>query len=424
MSARTCPYRVETKEEWRRWVTPVPLKDSPVHRWYYFPHSFTGDLVHALIDQWGLGARDRVLDPFSGAGTTLVAAKQKGVPATGYDLSPFAVLVSNIKVGNFSVARLKRTWHALQKNIDPNCWNGASRTYPQLVREALPGKLLGAFDSIWLSVEALSCSDVEKQFFRLAVLRTIRTFSRLVPTGGWLSWSNNRANTRSIISTLAGHVQPMIDDVAHHPLPRTGGYRAFIADARKLPEPDETYSAVITSPPYPNRHDYTRVFGVELMFGFLNWSQTRSLRYQCFESHPEAHPKRPDSAKYRMPPAFLNAVGKLEKRGLEPRIIRMLKGYFLDTYLCLKEAERVCRKGARLAFVVGNAQYSGERIPVDELTAEIGEQVGLQCQRLVAVRERGNSAQQMGKFGRNPSRESIVEFVKPRPERASRSRGR
>jgi hypothetical protein len=149
------------------------------------------------------------------------------------------------------------------------------------------------------------------------------------------------------------------------------------------------------------------------MFGFLNWSETRSLRYQCFDSHPEAHPRRPGSAKYETPESLLNSVRKLEKRGLEPRIVRMLKGYFLDMYLCLREARRVCHKNARLAFVVGNAQYSGERLHVDELTAEIGEQAGLRRVRLVAVRERGNSAQQMGIFGRNPSRESIVEFVKP-----------
>lgn len=413
MSARTCPYKIEEREEWRWWVTPIPLKNSPVHRWYYFPHSFTGDLVHALIDEWRLDEHDRILDPFSGAGTTLVAAKQKGVPATGYDLSPFAVLVSNVKAGNFSVKRLKRQWSELQKSIDPNRWNGASRTYPELVHEALPGKLLGAFDAIWQCVRELECSDTEEQFFRLAVLKTIRTFSRLVPTGGWLSWSEKRANSRSVMSTLTEHIEEMIGDVTDRPLPRKGGYQAFIADARWLPEKDETYSAVITSPPYPNRHDYTRVFGVELMFGFLNWSQTRSLRYQCFESHPESHPKRPKSTEYAAPSSLVRIVGRLEKRGLEQRIIRMLKGYFLDTFLCMKEAERVCRSGAHLGFVVGNAQYSGQRIPVDELTAEIGEQVGLRCKRIIAVRARGNSAQQMGKFGRKPSRESVVEFLNP-----------
>ena len=85
----------------------------------------------------------------------------------------------------------------------------------------------------------------------------------------------------------------------------------------------------------------------------------------------------------------------------------------MDIYLCLCEVARVCRKGARAAFVVGNTQYDGTAILVDEFTAEIGEQAGLTCKEIRAVRWRGNSAQQMGKYGRVASRESIVMFEKP-----------
>lgn len=91
----------------------------------------------------------------------------------------------------------------------------------------------------------------------------------------------------------------------------------------------------------------------------------------------------------------------------------MLEGYFQDMYLCLRELRRVCKSGARIAFVVGNAQYCGEPILVDELTAEVGEQAGLTCEKLVVARYRGNSAQQMGQFGRKPSRETVVIFRNP-----------
>jgi len=79
----------------------------------------------------------------------------------------------------------------------------------------------------------------------------------------------------------------------------------------------------------------------------------------------------------------------------------------------LREVERVCRKNAYVAWVVGNAQYYGLPIPVDELTAELGEQVGLTCDKLLTARFRGNSAQQMREYGRRPSRESVVIFRKP-----------
>lgn len=90
----------------------------------------------------------------------------------------------------------------------------------------------------------------------------------------------------------------------------------------------------------------------------------------------------------------------------------MLRGYFLDMYLCIRELVRVCRRGARIAVVVGNARYAGAPILVDEYTAEVGERTGLTCQEIRAVRWRGNSAQQMGKYGRVASRESIVMFQK------------
>jgi hypothetical protein len=97
----------------------------------------------------------------------------------------------------------------------------------------------------------------------------------------------------------------------------------------------------------------------------------------------------------------------------DPRVVEMIEGYFLDLYLALREVRRVCKRRARVAFVVGNAQYRGVPIPVDELTAEIGELAGLKCEELLVARYRGNSAQQMGRYGRNPSRESVVVLRRP-----------
>jgi len=403
-------YAVEERKEWRWWVTPKPLADKPVHRWYIFPHSFTSELVHALIEEWGLGKEDRILDPFAGAGTTLLAAKEKGIPATGYDLSPLAVTACRVKLANYNISRLVRIWRDLQRDMNPARWNGAAKDYPELVRQALPGKLLGAFDALARGIDALHASEAERDFFRLALLTTLPRYSRAVATGGWLSWVKKRSGISTIPAELSARIACMIEDLHQSKLPRRAQWTIGQADARALPDKASTYSAVITSPPYPNRHDYTRVFGVELMFGFLDWEGTRKLRYQSFHSHPEAHPERPNANWYVPPRSLARAVARIRRKTSEPRIPGMLEGYFLDMYLALREVKRVCRAKANVAFVVGNAQYFGEAICVDEITAEIGEQVGLTCEKLLAARFRGNSAQQMGRYGRNPSRESIVVF--------------
>lgn len=403
-------FPIVERTEWRNWVVPKKMHAQPIHRWFVFPHSFSGELVRSLIDEWDLSSDDRILDPFVGAGTTLLAAKEKGIPATGYDLSPLAVLATRVKITNYEAARLKELWSNLKHLIEPKLWNGVKRKYPELVCKALPGKLLGAFDAIDRSITNLDATSEERDFFRLALLSTIPEYSRAVATGGWLKWVVKRNNSLTLFAAFAKHVGLMLEDLDSACRPKESSWYVEQADARSIPAGDETYTAVVTSPPYPNRHDYTRVFGVELMFGFLNWEQTRSLRYQSFHSHPEAHPVRPEAKGYVPPIRLTQVIEQLQEKKSDSRVIEMLKGYFLDLYLTLNEIQRICRRGAKVAFVMGNAQYQGLPIPVDDFTAEIGEMAGLKCEKILIVRFRGNSAQQMSRYGRKPSRESVVVF--------------
>jgi DNA modification methylase len=402
-------FEFKRRLHWRHWVTPRLLQEQPIHRWYVFPHSFAPNLVYELISDWQLNHKDRLLDPFVGAGTSLLAAKEKGISACGYDLSPLAVIASEVKTTAYKQSRLDAAWKQLSEVLTPFRPDGLSRNYPKLVMEALPGKLLNGFDLVSRSITELSCSSAERQFFRLALLSILPGYSRKVATGGWLSWVDNRTRVTSIASNFRSQVESMLNDYRESRV-RGPRCKVSVADARKIPEEKEQYSAVVTSPPYPNRHDYTRVFGVELMLSLLDWEQTRALRYQSFSSHPESHPQRPEAIEYQMPDELRQILNWIRNNGNDDRIPDMLEGYFLDMYLCLREVRRVCKSGAKIAFVLGNARYSGRAIPVDKLTAEIGEQAGLKCKRLVVVRYRGNSAQQMGRFGRQRSRETIVIF--------------
>jgi tRNA G10 N-methylase Trm11 len=402
-------FEFKRKLHWRQWVTPRPLQEQPIHRWYVFPHSFAPSLVYELISEWKLTHKDRILDPFVGAGTSLLAAKEKGISACGYDLSPLAVLATEVKTTSYKQSRLDAAWKQLNRALNTFRPGELSRDYPDLVKEALPGKLLNGFDLISRSITELSCSSAERQFFRLALLSIVPEYSRKVATGGWLSWVDNRTRVTSLASRFGSRVDDMLNDYRGRRLvgPRC---EVSIADARRIPEEEPRFSAVVTSPPYPNRHDYTRVFGVELMLSLLDWEQTRALRYQSFSSHPESRPCRPPARGYEMPDDLRRTLNWIRNNGNDDRIPEMLEGYFLDMYLCLREMRRVCKPRAMIAFVLGNARYAGRPIAVDKLTAAIGEQAGLKCKRLVVVRYRGNSAQQMGRYGRQRSRETIVIF--------------
>src|SRR5438045_1078714 len=64
-------------------VTPKPSLKQPIHNWFLFPHSYSHVLVNLLLKEWKLAKRARILDPFVGAGTTLLTAKLGGFEAIG-----------------------------------------------------------------------------------------------------------------------------------------------------------------------------------------------------------------------------------------------------------------------------------------------------------------------------------------------------
>jgi len=398
--------------EWAKWATPKRLREQPIHRWFVFPHSYTGELVKAMIDEWGLGAKDRILDPFVGAGTTLVAAKEKGIPATGYDLSPLAVLASRVKSTTYDVSVLRAAWNHLKRSVRPQKWNGITNTYPELVVKALPGRLLWAFDDIDKRIRMLQQPEIVREFFRLALLACLPKFSRAVAAGGWLKWIDSAMDESLLLPTFETHVELMMGDIEGWRGPRANRWLAAKADARRLPGKRDMFSAIITSPPYPNRHDYTRVFGVELMFAFMDWKETRDLRYQSICSHPESHPRGHRHKEYAPSVSLQDSLAAIRATKPDPRVPRMLEGYFRDMYVCLSKMRQISREEARIGLVLGNAQYCGVPIHVDECVAQIGEQVGLRCKEVRVIRRRGNSAQQMARYGRRPSSESIVIFTK------------
>ena len=414
-------YPFRTCLEWRNWVVPKLLRQRPVHRWFVFPHSFTDDVVCSLAQEWCLGEDDMLLDPFVGAGTTALAAKQLGIPAISFDLSPLATLVTQVKTSPYDADELERHWNRLRRRVKVRRPNGEARVYAELVRRALPGRKLATFHGAKAAIEDLDVPAETRAFFKLALLVQIAKFSNAVPTGGWLSWKPNRRSAARLPHELGKTVDSMIADLRCISRAPKGKWSARVADARDLPLKDESCTAVITSPPYPNRHDYTRVFGVELMFGFLGWEETRELRYQTLHSHPEARPDRPPADGYKEPTFITRAIRRVAKHEERKRIVAMLHGYFLDLFLSMKEVARVLKPGGHAAFVLGNAQYEGISIEVDKAAAVIGKRAGLECTEIRVVRERGNSAQQMKVLGRNPSRESVVVFEKQHYQGATKT---
>lgn len=394
------------RDDLRNLVSPAKDKNLPRYNWYVYKHSFSKELVDKFLEEFDINT-GYVLDPFCGGGTTLLACKESGVNAIGYDIMPFSVFVSNVKTSHFNPAHLRQELNSF-KAVKTN----EQLPDVQIIDKAFTPPVKKAILEIRAWINSLSKRG-SREFFLLALFNTIDRVSRAVKSGGFLRLVEKRATYNKTIGLFLYIADKMIQDVEANPLNSNARAGAFIGDARELPA-KQLYDAVLTSPPYPNRHDYTRVYALELLTAFINSNQElKQLRYRTLRSHVEARPRFPIND-FRSPKLLKRALSKLKiKNPDNSRVLPMLKGYFEDMYLVLKKIKGCLKKNGKVVMVVSNVRYDGVAIPVDRILGEIGVQAGVKLIAIWVVRKRGNSSQQMKRYSRQPNRESVIIWKKP-----------
>jgi len=401
--------KIIEKLEWSKFVSPLSDKNAVPFNWYAFKHRFGSGLVSEIFDLLSLPKGSTVFDPFCGGGTTLIKAKLDGYNAIGLDISPFSVFLINSLSKTYNTGRLKKAFKTISHRVNPN----VDIPDVAILHKSFSELTLKYIYSLKNSINSLS--SPEKDFFLFSLLRILDSVSKAKKSGGFLRITNQRKVPPEVVKTMfVKSSEKLMEDV------KTFKYTdsfvtARIGDAREYPYEikNKKYDAIITSPPYPNRHDYTRIYELELLVGFIKNNQSlKHLRYETLRSHVEAKEKY-KAVDYIRPVPLEKKIKELDKRELNnTKVVSTIDGYFEDMYLSLKEMSYVLKPGKYIGLVVSNVRFGGVMIPVDELLVEIGKQVGLKAEGIYVLRYRGNSSQQMLRFKRKPARESLVVWEK------------
>jgi SAM-dependent methyltransferase len=394
-------------------VSPAPDRHAPIYNWHAFKHSFSKDLVGTLIKEFELKRGSWILDPFCGGGTTLLAGKQQGINSRGFDILPFSVFLSNVKIRDYGLKSLLNDYLFLEKDIKKR--QGSTATFPddiEFLKKALPIPVLNELLRIKTSINKVTTTN-NRDFFNLAFLGVLEAASNTTKGGGFLRFTEKNVSLPSIARAFWERSTSMFADImrAHHSAV-PGSAKAALGDARML-KTGKCFDAIITSPPYPNRHDYTRIYALELAFDFIsNNDDLKKIRYETLRSHVEAR-KRFDAPEYSEPKELTSLIRKVEANGLNnTQVPDMIRGYFEDMYLVLQQMRERLNPNGHAAIVVSNVRFSGISVPVDTLLAKIGFATGFKSAKIWTARNRGNSPQQMRDHSRKPSRESIVVLTK------------
>lgn len=358
------------------------------------------------------------MDPFAGMGTTLFTAAVEGVPAIGLDKMPLATFVAraNQEFLALRAGSLSEAFQTLRRRTPKADLAPIADDVP-LMSIAFNAETLRTLRRMKTAIDELP-SQVRNPMLLLffAILEGCSFTSK---DGQFLRLLRDRKPAEPL-DALESKVRQAEEDVQRiqwlfpgsrngfHPLPRV-----LDGDTRELSclDIERKPTAIITSPPYVNRYDYTRSYCVELCFHFVrSFEELKAIRFGILRSHIES--KVSDSERPAHP-LLESVVKKLERKQLNnPRIPHMIVAYFNDMTKVLASWKKTLASGAKVAMVVDNVRFEGEHIPVDCVLSDIAEDYGFETKEIIVARYKGNSSQQMGKYGRFPVRESILVWQK------------
>ena len=293
--------------------------------------------------------------------------------------------------------------------------------------------------------EALQC------VLLLALLSVLESVSYTRKDGQYLRWDHRSGRRKGRNHFNKGHIVPfseaithklseIIDDLNGHgrqislfPPESTETGDVALREGSCLDIlptiPADTYCAIITSPPYCNRYDYTRTYALELAVLGVSEQELLELRQNmlsCTVENKEkdlleANPAWDDALRFCESNHLLQSIlsfleyKKQQKELNNNGIPRMVKGYFYEMACVLHECYRTLKQDGLLFMVNDNVRYAAALVSVDLILSEIAEDIGFSVERIMVLPNgKGNSSQQMGAHGRESLRKCVYVWRKPR----------
>ena len=427
----------------RKLVSYQGNKDVPGLRWLKYKEGFSSELVESLLAR--TDART-VLDPFSGSGTAPLTASSMGMGSIGIEIMPIGNLAARAIVATANLPSIdefievsNNLAHALQCDRYEPDWMFqhvpiTEMAFPEHTEEDIAKArefIAGITDPSLQTLLTLACVSVLEE---ISYTRKDGQFLRWDPQSG-----RNVSGKlhKSYIPNLAEALERRLDEVAADIPVLQRRYRgdppefidgSSLTELRRLP--CDSIDAVVTSPPYANRYDYTRTYALELVYLGYDADRLKELRQELLSATVENKSKRDlllqeygeshlathafsmadeQAALQEALSILIQEADRLSNRN----VITLLENYFTEMALVVSELARVVAPGGSVFMVNDNVRYHGQEIPVDLILSDFAEQTGFRCEAIWTLgRGKGNSSQQMGRFGRQELRKCVYHWVR------------
>lgn len=372
-------------------VTFVGGKDMPGHRWYKLRPSFSPLLVESIYESNGKNAK-LIVDPYSGAGTTVLTSKAMGVESYGIELNPFlAALTQRATDWSCSPDELDLAHQSLKKRL-----RAVRRKTESLDLEATEKKL-GVLRPVihnvlrWWRPDVLASLlklkfvlrelDPESLEHRVAwiVLSTVcidvANIKRMHPTLSFFDRSGELIETDRLIDEK---LEVVVQDLKQVYSPRSTPAVVVQGDSsdpssyRRFRSP----VALITSPPYANRYSYVWETRPHLFMMDLIQHARESGDLDMRAPGGTWGMATSTLEKGLIPPNFdsIDQILGTSLRALDEKSMLManyVRRYFNMMGDQLMTVGKALPSGSTVSYVVGNSRISGEEIDTQGCLAHL-----------------------------------------------------
>jgi len=375
-------------------------KDIPFLHMYRFKEAFSFPLVWELLNKVKADETDYVIDPFCGSGTTLFTSFLRGIPSVGVDALPLACFISKTLPKFLFLKRgeLELIWKKLLPKIEKSDPAPTALDVP-IMKVAFQKNILVKLRKMKAAIDELE--EFYRDIFLFLFFSLLEECSQTEKVKSYPRVIKGKKGINPI-DAMKRRIKTVKKDIT---LVKTFDARkenipdVFLANTLDLSAIKKNPTILITSPPYADRIDYTRVYALELCFHFVkNVEEFKKLKYNLLRSYMPSELSEGEEPPH---PVIKEVVTALKEKLRKSKLPDMLTGYFLDMKKIINQWYTILGIPARAAVVSDNLWYEGVIIPVDLILSDMAEEAGFTVEKVIVANYRKKRKEA-------PLRESIV----------------